>query len=203
MSSGNGREAAQRPVAAGRKSHFGDKKVKKFSILNEVFQNITVFVTGVWYKGYKKTMFLSSERKGGSEMTGKAWGNEYRTTIVCIDPYEDQKLNGRFYNPYLRSGKKFHSLVQFIKEMEQTLNTMGFPQSYNAVRNFADPPELSNGPPEEEILTGTKATFALRILFRQNASWQGSVTWLEGKKEQSFRSLLELVLLMDSAISQP
>ena len=135
-------------------------------------------------------------------MTQKAWGNEYRTTIVCIDSYENQTLSGRFYNPYLRNGKKFHSLVQFIKEMEQTLNTMGFPQSYNVVRNFADPPELSTGPPEEDILSGTKATFALRILFRQNASWQGSVTWLEGKKEQSFRSLLEPILLMDSAVSQ-
>ena len=47
---------------------------------------------------------------------------------------------------------------------------------------------------------GEAATFALRILFRQNASWQGSITWLEGEAEQSFRSVLELILLMDSAL---
>jgi hypothetical protein len=134
-------------------------------------------------------------------MTERAWGNEYRTTIVCVDSYDDQKFSGRYYNPYLPRGKTFQSLVQFIKEMEQTLNHMNFPQSYTAIRNFADPPEYTTGPPGEEILTGSKATFALRILFRQNASWQGSVTWLEGKKEQSFRSVLELILLMDSAIA--
>ncbi|MBQ3147093.1 MAG: hypothetical protein IJB91_05120 [Oscillospiraceae bacterium] len=47
---------------------------------------------------------------------------------------------------------------------------------------------------------GDLATFAVKILFRQNASWQGSVTWLEGKREQSFRSVLELILLMSTAL---
>ena len=135
-------------------------------------------------------------------MKEKAWGNEYRTTIVCIDSYNDQKLCGRFYNPYLSKGKTFQSMIGCIKEMEQTLDEMNFPQSFSMVRNFAASPELPNGPPEVDILAGTKATFALRILFRQNASWQGSITWLEGKREQSFRSVLELMLLMDSAISQ-
>jgi len=40
-----------------------------------------------------------------------------------------------------------------------------------------------------------------RILFRQNASWQGSVVWVEGRQEERFRSALELVLLMDSALT--
>ena len=38
------------------------------------------------------------------------------------------------------------------------------------------------------------------MIFRQNASWQGSVTWLDKGREESFRSVLELLLLMDSAI---
>ena len=41
---------------------------------------------------------------------------------------------------------------------------------------------------------------SVRILFRQNASWQGSVLWREGGQEERFRSALELVLLMDSAL---
>ena len=47
---------------------------------------------------------------------------------------------------------------------------------------------------------GKKATFLIRILFRQHASWQGSVTWLEGGGEQTFRSVMELIHLMDSAL---
>ena len=136
-------------------------------------------------------------------MQVKAWGEEYRTTIVCIDTYEEHRLSGRYYNPYFPEGKAFHSLTHFLLEMEQTLNSMEFPRSYTATRYFAAPPECSTGPPQSDVLTGAKATFALRILFRQNASWQGSVTWLVGKREQSFRSVLELVLLMDSALSLP
>lgn len=49
---------------------------------------------------------------------------------------------------------------------------------------------------------GKRATFALRVLFRQNASWQGSVTWLEGGQEESFRSVLELLMLMNSALTE-
>ena len=48
---------------------------------------------------------------------------------------------------------------------------------------------------------GRLAPFIVRILFRQNASWQGSVVWVEGRQEERFRSALELVLLMDSALT--
>ena len=47
---------------------------------------------------------------------------------------------------------------------------------------------------------GTAATFELRILFRQHASWQGELLWLERSDRQSFRSVLELITLMDSAL---
>jgi len=134
-------------------------------------------------------------------MATTAWGNEYRTTMVCINSYENQNLCGQFYNPYLSEGKAFHSVTQFLSEMEQALNSMDFPQSFTAARSFSVPPKPATGPPIPESYVGAKATFALRILFRQNASWQGSVTWLEGKQEQSFRSVLELLLLMDSALN--
>ena len=32
-------------------------------------------------------------------------GNEYRTTVVCVDSYEKGVLAGRFYNPYLETGE--------------------------------------------------------------------------------------------------
>ena len=134
-------------------------------------------------------------------MTTRTWGEEYRTTIVCVDSYEDRIPSGRIFNPYAPEGRSFSSVMQFLLEMEQILNSMDFPKSFTAARFFATPAETAAGPPEADVHTGNKATFALRILFRQNASWQGSVTWLEGRQEQSFRSVLELVLLMDSAMT--
>lgn len=38
------------------------------------------------------------------------------------------------------------------------------------------------------------------VLFCQNASRQGSVMWLEEGREENFRSVLELLLMMDSAL---
>lgn len=45
-----------------------------------------------------------------------------------------------------------------------------------------------------------KPTFVIHVLDTQNMTWQGTVTWLDGKHQQPFRSLLELVKLMDSVI---
>ena len=133
-------------------------------------------------------------------MTTRAWGAEYRITTVCIDSYENGELKGRFYNPYLSGGHSFQSVTQFLLRMEQALDAMDFPKAFAATRTFSPPPEHETGPPGTEYRPGDEATFAVRILFRQNASWQGQITWLEGKKEQSFRSVLELLLLMNSAL---
>ena len=43
-------------------------------------------------------------------------------------------------------------------------------------------------------------TFILNIYNRQNATWQGSVTWVEKKEKQQFRSGLELFYLIVSAL---
>lgn len=134
-------------------------------------------------------------------MTTRVWGEEYRTTTICVDSYTNGVMCGCFYNPCLKGGKEFQSTTQFLLEMEQALDTMDFPRSFTATRKFATPSKQSGKEQELSCRTGQTATFAVRILFRQNASWQGSVTWLEGKREQSFRSVLELLLLIDSALT--
>ena len=73
---------------------------------------------------------------GGPRMQTRIRGNEYRTTIVCVDSYHNGILQGRFYNPYLKSGEGFQSLSQFLIKMEQTLDTMNLPQSFTAIRSL-------------------------------------------------------------------
>lgn len=128
-------------------------------------------------------------------------GNEFRTTVICVDGYEKKSLSGRFYNPYC-GGERFESMTQMLLKMDDMFNEMRLPQSFTAVRSFGSSvEERSSSAPEMAAHEGKLATFAVRILFRQNASWQGSVTWLEGNREESFRSVLELIFLMDSALS--
>lgn len=136
-------------------------------------------------------------------MQSRFRGNEYRTTVVCVDRYESSVPQGRFYNPCQPEGRSFSSLVQFLSGMEDALDSMQLPRSFTAARAFAPPLEQKVGsPPPPEVREGRLATFAVRVLFRQNASWQGSIAWLEGDVEQSFRSALELILLMDSALTK-
>ena len=133
-------------------------------------------------------------------MSVRACGAEYRTTTVCIDSYDDGILQGRFYNPFLKGGKPFLGLMQLLREMEAALDDMDFPKAYTATRTFAPPTEGRELCAAHEPQAGKLGTFSLRILFRQNSSWQGSVMWLEGQQERSFRSVLELVMLMDTAL---
>lgn len=131
-------------------------------------------------------------------MQTKISGNEYRTTILCVDSYDNSVLQGRFFNPYDKDGQTFTSATDFLVKMENMLDEMNFPQAFNAIRTFA-PATVTSTDAAGTSNSGKVATFGIKILFRQNASWQGSVTWLEGNAEQSFRSFMELLLLIDGA----
>lgn len=45
-------------------------------------------------------------------------------------------------------------------------------------------------------------TFVIQIRNTQNSTWQGVVTWTDGKKQEPFRSALELIKLIDSTLTQ-
>lgn len=126
-----------------------------------------------------------------------------RTTMICVDSYENGVPRGRYYN-YGRpdEGHKFQSLTQLIVGMEHILDSANYPQSFTAVRTFAVPSEPKTAEPvDTQSRKGALATFVVKVLFRQHTSWQGSITWQEAKSEMPFRSVLELILLMDSALS--
>ena len=125
---------------------------------------------------------------------------ENNRILLCIDAYRDGILSGRFYDLYLGK-KEFSSLTQLLIKMEALLEERGLPQSYNRLRSFGQIPdrkEAEGNPVGPRI--GNLATFELKILFRQHASWQGTILWKEGRQEQSFRSVLEMIHLMDSAL---
>ena len=46
------------------------------------------------------------------------------------------------------------------------------------------------------------ATFVVRVLFRRNATWQGTISWKEKRCQVSFRSFMELLLLMHEAVAR-
>ena len=53
----------------------------------------------------------------------------------------------------------------------------------------------------EKDLTNSENSFLIKIKYRQNSSWQGTVQWIETGKTQNFKSCLELIRLMDLAVT--
>lgn len=47
-----------------------------------------------------------------------------------------------------------------------------------------------------------RPAFLIRILDRQNDTWQGELTWINSGEKAPFRSMLELVRLIDSALAE-
>lgn len=128
------------------------------------------------------------------------WVSENRKITVCIDDYDNGVLRGRFYNAY-RDVSSFDSLSQFLLKVESTLEAVQEPQSYTSHRTFcAMLPLDDNMNFPAYFRKGAKATFELQVLFRQHSSWQGIIVWKDKNSEQSFRSVLELVFLLDSAL---
>ena len=137
-------------------------------------------------------------------MSEPLYGNQYRITKVCIDGYKDKVLEGRVYqyNSEFNGGICFHSTIEFLKRMESIMEKTNFPV-FRECRAFHKTGEMDIVQPTPECKRmGQRATFVVKILFRQHTSWQGTVTWCEKNHEQSFRSVLELLFLIDSAIEE-
>ena len=126
-----------------------------------------------------------------------------RTKVICVDSYCQGVITGRIYDSgYDDEGTIFHSLMQLIIDIEQHLNTVNYPQSFTEIRSFVPIQEVKiEERMGEKRSPGRLGTFIVKILFRQHTSWQGTITWLDNQSEQTFRSVLELILLLDSALS--
>lgn len=129
--------------------------------------------------------------------------NDYWISTVSIDSYDGSVPKGQFSNPFFEEPQSFESLTQLLKMLECTLDLTKQPQAFTNRRSFSNVPGVGgNGPPMKSMGRGRLASFSLCIRFRQNSSWQGNLHWLEEGCRQNFRSALELILLMDSALER-
>lgn len=128
-------------------------------------------------------------------------GEANRNLMIYVDSCADGILSGRYRLASEPEAKSFHGLCRLLLEVDSVFDRENFPQSFAQLRRFQKPlPPSPASPGKTDRQRGAVATFSLRILFRQNASWQGSVTWVEGEQEEYFRSVLELMALIDNAV---
>ena len=56
---------------------------------------------------------------------------------------------------------------------------------------------------KSETINNRHGTFVVNVCYCENNTWQGYVIWAEKNKKEYFRSALELMKLIDGALSMP
>lgn len=130
---------------------------------------------------------------------------------VCVNTTEAGDYAGLIWNQYSDRPDVFHNSIEMIHRMEALYDAWNFPQRSTGRRTFKITKENSPGMGQEGAVQlmdarrvqekkGDKGTFIVRVKYRQNATWQGEVIWTEQKQKRCFRSALELLKLIDSAL---
>ncbi|MHC1724023.1 MAG: hypothetical protein AB9836_12565 [Aminipila sp.] len=135
--------------------------------------------------------------------------------LVCIDKCIDGALIGRIYSGYNKvNSMRFRDLHEMLIIIDEIMDAIQCPGASTNKRGFRSDKKIALNRTEIREAkkamrkfdtgseSGEKATFILQIKFRQNASWQGTVQWVEKKQELNFRSALELIKIIDSACEQ-
>ena len=127
---------------------------------------------------------------------------------VQLRGYIDLEFSGLLHHPVTGYTWAFNSTLEFIHILECFFDNANFPQSTSKIRGFGKKAsqiteewnELEQNALQPEATPIEKPTFIVRVQYRQNATWQGTIQWVEQKKTQQFRSVLEMIKLMEKAV---
>lgn len=134
---------------------------------------------------------------------------------LCVDTFEEGRQCGRLYHMYTKEPVSFSSLFQALGRMDELYDELQFPQAATKLRSFLTVRGEVRGAGDQrkemketeefgKVIEhrGKRATFLIRVQYRQHSSWQGEVVWVDQQKKEYFRSALELVRLLDSALRE-
>lgn len=128
---------------------------------------------------------------------------------ICVDDSVQGEISGRVYHCYAEEPWEFCNVVQLIRYMEGFYDRIHFPEAAFLLRSFDAVRQQRREEFPEKIADrdyvmqqrGRCATFCVYVQYRQNATWQGVLCWVEKDKDVEFRSVLELIVLIDNALS--
>lgn len=127
--------------------------------------------------------------------------------LIVLDPKDGDGMAGRLYSGFYHRVYAFDSETELLLGIDRLCDSTQFPQASVKIRSFETKYTKTLVRKVENFMDTEieaaskqdKATFLVHIRFRQNATWQGSITWVEREKTQNFRSALEMLKLMDEA----
>jgi hypothetical protein len=129
--------------------------------------------------------------------------------FIRLLPKADGPMGGIGKNANNGEGFSFESFPDMVRTMEDNMDKARHPQHTMNLRAWEGKKMDRNNKtrhPEEKrgkiITLPNGANFVIRVQYRQNASWQGTIQWLEGKQTLRYRSVLELLKLMEDAVQR-
>lgn len=132
--------------------------------------------------------------------------------VLCADEEPRHGMfRGRLYHGYCDGPIEVTSFREMTQIMERLFDDLHFPWPGLKDRSFSDEQRQASHAArnekvrvmsDKELLTqhGDLGTFIIRVQQRQGGTWQGRVTWADQNKTIRFRSILELIKLIESGI---
>ena len=129
--------------------------------------------------------------------------------VLCVNGSNEGDLSGVFYHSYSTEAVPFSGIGQMVLRMEKLYDYLRFPYPGTNSRTFGEEKKLTRMTEERKKIMSDDAllskhgdigTFIVRVQHRQNSSWQGRITWMEEDKTVQFRSVWEMIKLIESAV---
>lgn len=126
--------------------------------------------------------------------------------MVGISRCTPDDFSGTVYFPASSKTIVFSSVWNLLKQIEADIIQNEFPQNTFELRRWFKKEtaahthkKASAELPKQEL---PYCSFLIQIQYCQNATWQGSIHWMEGHQQKSFRSQFEMLKLMEEAAMQ-
>ena len=135
--------------------------------------------------------------------------NHYEAVLrICVDELGEGGIRGRVVSRRLTEPMPFSDVGHLLLQLEEVFDRHNFPQAFERRRTFGARQEesslplaqtLEQGMDPEEVAraAGQVTTFDLYVITRRNTTWQGFVDWLDGSPRSHYKSVLELLKLID------
>ena len=127
--------------------------------------------------------------------------------VIGVDGVSTAGFYGCFWHRYSKEPVRFGSMKSMLSQMEKVFDGLQFPRRGDNPRVFMKREEGKTEYKEklmtdEELLEkhGQQQTFIVRVTHRQNSTWQGQITWAEKNQKLNFRSVWEMIHMMENAI---
>lgn len=145
----------------------------------------------------------------GTNNVSVRWPDYAFTMLICFSSWQDQIAQGELWSYFSKDPRPFRGLDQLLFAIEQAVDEAGRPAAWQEPRQVFERQGLSSsqalGPYYEPYaLAGKRGAYytaSVRVYYRQHASMQGELTLSEPPRKIRFRSALELLHLLQSALA--